>query len=451
MKKLLASLIVLSIFAAVLFAGDFAEYKLSNGIPVYAKKNTVNHIDSVCVVVKGGVHYYDKEYSGLENGLFKMMVKGSVRYSVEDLKDLKYETGCSLKAVTDFEGSWLSLTTIDEYLPETLPVLLNGFTNPVYTESEFNKLTTENGERIQSMLNEPVDMANYYARQLIFQNHEYATSPGVTPESVNNITIPAMKNHHAKIMDARRIYVVAITNNDVSEYLPLLEKELGKIKAGSWPLKDEAVAPVSIKKRPLVLTHGAAQGTGYFYRAFAAPSVTSDEYIPFLVARKIYDQTMHNVLRAKYGMCYVAGNTDFGIVPNIGFEILYRCNDPTDIKARVAEARNITAEGKYILDVDKNGDYVLADIEAGFEGFRNTQINALYGNYMTATGMAGLINESILMFGNPDGLENQLNQISKVTAEQVNQVFNKYFVTDQEFWFACVAPECEEETEAILR
>ena len=52
MKKLLASLIVLSIFAAVLFAGDFAEYKLSNGIPVYAKKNTVNHIDSVCVVVK---------------------------------------------------------------------------------------------------------------------------------------------------------------------------------------------------------------------------------------------------------------------------------------------------------------------------------------------------------------------------------------------------------------
>ena len=55
------------------------------------------------------------------------------------------------------------------------------------------------------------------------------------------------------------------------------------------------------------------------------------------------------------------------------------------------------------------------------------------------------------MFGNPDGLENQLNQISKVTAEQVNQVFNKYFVTDQEFWLACVAPECEEEPEAILR
>lgn len=450
MKKIYSFIAVLVFIAGLCFAADFTEYRLSNGIPVYAKKNTVNHIDSVCIVVKGGVHYYDKENSGIESALFKMMTKGSVRYSFDDLKDMKYETSASMQAVSQFEGSWLSLTSIDDYLMETLPALLNGFTNPVYTESEYTKLTTENREKIQSMLNEPVDMASYYARQLLFQNHVYETSPGVTPESINNITIPAMKNHHKQIMDSRRIYVVAVTNNDISEYLPLLESELGKIKTGTVKLASSEIEPVSIKKKPLVLTHAAAQNTGYYYRAFAAPSVTSDEYIPFMVAKKIYNQTMYNVLRIKYGMCYSVGNSDFGIIPNINFEILYRCNDNTDLKQRIAEARNIVAEGNYILDVDKNGNYIFEDIAAGFEGFKNTQINALYGSHITTTGMANLANESILLWGNPDSLENQLGLIKDVTCQQVLEVFKKYYLTYEDFWFACVAPDQEELTEAVL-
>jgi len=451
MKKIISICAFIVTLAAVVFAGDFTEYKLSNGIPVYAKKNTVNKIDSVCVIVKGGVHFYEKEYSGLEHALFAMMMKGSARYSFDDIKAAKYETGCSFHASTNYEGSMLSLTTIDDYLMETLPMLLNGFTNPSYNPAEFAKLTTQNKEKIQSMLNDPEDIALYYARQLIFQNHPYETSPGVTPESINNVTVAAMKNLHSQVLDSRRITVVAITNKDASEFLPLLEKELGKIKTGSYKLESSQVPEIKVKKRPLVLTHAAAEGSGYYYRACKAPSVTSDEYIPYLVCKKIYNQTMYNVLRSKYGMCYGANCADLGVVPNIGFEILYRCSDQTDLKERVAEARNIMAQGKYILDVDKKGDYVFADVEAGFEGFKNTQINALYGNRLTTSGMSGLAGESILLWGDPVSFENQLNQISSVTAGQVMEVFNKYFVTEDEFWFACVAPDCEEQTEAALK
>lgn len=449
MKKYI-SLIFAVLFTFSVFAVDVKELYLSNGIPVYAVKNTSNKIDTVSLVVKGGVFEIEPEYSGIEAAVFNMIMRGSKSYSFDDIKDFIYETGSQFNNDLTYEYSSWNLTTIDDYLNDALKIMIDGFVNPVFPESEYSKMMTEYNEYLSSMLNNPVQLTLYYAMQTLFQNHPYQSEPNVNLYSLKNITIPAIKNHHEEILDSRRIYIVAVTNSDPESYLPVLEEGLGKIKAKGTVLCDINPPELEVSRKPLVVSHQAARGTGYFFRSYKVPAITSDDYIPFVVANKIYSQNFNIVMRQKYGMCYTAATEEAGMLSNFGFEILYNCSDVVNIKSRMNEARNITAEGNYITGLANNRNYILSGMENSLEAVKNSLINTLYSTQLTTAGVADVVKKGVILFGDPNAMEDQYKQIKDVTLDDVLTVFNKYIATDKEFWFACVAPEVEDATELFL-
>ena len=95
------------------------------------------------------------------------------------------------------------------------------------------------------MLNDPSSMGFYYAEMLVYQNHPFSTSSAVLPESIDNITIPAMKKLHSQILDSRRISVVAVGSVDLQKLLVQLETTLGKIKPQNYPLKNLHILLIS--------------------------------------------------------------------------------------------------------------------------------------------------------------------------------------------------------------
>ena len=73
-------------------------FTLENSIPVYVNLDLSSHFTSLSVIVSGGINYYSKEESGLEDAVFNMITSGSKKYSYSDLQDFYYRTGSSISS-----------------------------------------------------------------------------------------------------------------------------------------------------------------------------------------------------------------------------------------------------------------------------------------------------------------------------------------------------------------
>lgn len=433
------------VFAEKLPEKDVIEEKhLSNDIPVYFMKNTANHIDCVIVGVKGGIQYYGEEMSGIEKLTFEMMCKGSENYSYDEIQNLFYDTTSAISVKSALYGSRLVLRSIDEYVETMLPVMLESFVSPQFPESEFEKSYTDCQTELQSQLNEPIRLAMYYATKVLYENHPFAISNTATPESINNLTLDAVKEYYKTLLDSRRFYVIAVTNKSSDDLMPYFEKYLGKIGKGTEPLKEMKIEDIKVKEAPMVFTHQAIAGSSHVFRAFSAPSIRSEFYEPFAVAKNIYDKILFSVVRGKYGACYSVFTGTENLEAGVGFEVAYRCSDFSDIKNHMKEAREILKEGKYITNTNADGSFVYGSIKDDFENFKNSMITSYYESEITTRDRAADLDSSILLFGDTTSFKKIMDSLTSVTYEQVMQAVDKYILTEDDFWFGVTGPEDED-------
>ncbi len=420
------------------------EKRLSNDIPVYFMKNTVNHIDCVIVGIKGGIQYYSEEMSGIEKLTFEMLGRGSENYSYDEIQNLFYDTSSSISVKSSLYGSRLVLNSIDDYVETMLPVMLESFVFPQFSESEFEKAYTDCQAELQRQLNEPMKLALYYAFKVLYENHPFAISNTATPESINNLTLNAVKEYYKTLLDSRRFYVIAVTNKSSDELLPYFEKYLGKIDKGSELLKEMKIENIKVKEEPKVFTHQAIAGSSHVFRAFSAPSIHSEFYEPFNVAKSIYDKILFSVVRGKHGACYSVFTGRGNLEASVGFEIAYRCSDFSDIKNHMKEAREILKEGKYITNTNADGSFVYGSIKDDFENFKNSMITSYYESEITTRDRAAVLDSSILIFGDATSFKKIVDSLISVTYEQVMQAVDKYILTEDDFWFGITGPEDED-------
>ena len=71
MKKI--AVFIFSLFILFFsYAENVQKYTLSNGIEVYIRDNQINEIDAMQIFLVGGVAYYPKELSGIEDFTFEI-------------------------------------------------------------------------------------------------------------------------------------------------------------------------------------------------------------------------------------------------------------------------------------------------------------------------------------------------------------------------------------------
>lgn len=440
-------LLAVSVFAK---ENEVKELKLKNGIPVYYMENTNSKIDAVTINVEGGTYTFSPEYSGLEEIVFEMMGTGSKDYSYEYLQSYFYQTGSSISQSAQRQYSNLTLVTIDEYFDSGLPLLTDGFLNPVFNKREYDKLMTIRQQSVQELMNNPQSLGEYSAQKIIFENHPYATATFAVPESIENLTVENIKKHHKTLLDSRRIKIFAVVHKDSRELVDALNETIGNIPALKTPLVNIHSESVTVNHAPVVLVHEAASGTGFVYRTYSLPAYGTEEYYAYLLASEVYKTIMFNVLRNKYSMCYSPFEACTGGEVNIGFEYLYRVSKIDDVKAQVAEARSLMSEGKVIVSTNADGSFIVKDVAEVLEGTKSSVISALYSSQKTTAGLAGRMIKSVYCYGDPTALDSVASLIRGFTSQQVIDVFNKYIVTENDMWCAVVGPENEVAMEEIL-
>lgn len=255
-------------------------YYLKNKIPVYVQKNSSHNVE-VAFAVRGGVENLTKETSGLESALFNLMSLSSKKFSQNQLDAISYKTGLSFSKTNKMTGSAFGISVLDKYLKETLCVLENAFLNPQFTQENFEQIQVQVQRRVKNIQNDVQTMLSYEIQQELYKNHPYEVSTLVTLDSAQNITLENLKNHHEKILDAGKIFVVAVGNFDSVWLVKELNKSLGKLKV----LGDETFALAGEADGSRDKTRALAEKTGTFLQAtvsFAAETDSSSSKVSAL-------------------------------------------------------------------------------------------------------------------------------------------------------------------------
>lgn len=421
---------------------NVTQLKLKNGIPVYVLTDKSKKIDAVSVCVKGGLSHLTRETSGLEGALFHMMSQSSEGYSFEARQKLNFETGASISHYTDPEYTTLSLSVLDSNLYKTLPVMIDGLLNPKFDENLFANNMTSYRQDIQNTLNDPMSLIMYTARNAVYQGHPYQTSPGITPDSIENISIDAMKKLHSSIMQPEDIFVVAVGNVNAKKLVTELNKTLGKLESKKGDEKKAAAEPadLTISGQPQVLTSRNVAGNGYALRIFPSPSVTSDDFVPARIASSIYSEIMFNVVRERRGICYTPLSSVNSTKAAFGFEVLVNLTDYANFAKAVAEARDIMTQGKVIKSLDAKGNYVFDSLADSLDSYRNKFINSNFSSLASSFGKASQLTSDLVYFGDLSHTAKEMDKLKALTADDVLRTFKTYWVDKGSRWFAIVGP-----------
>lgn len=411
-------------------SGVIQVYRLKNGIPVYYRESRESSTSAFYIGVKGGVTYLKPEQSGLEDALFTMMHTSSAHYSYNERVKLAFTTQSNIGSYSIHEGSALTLSCLNYYAEKMLPVLLDGFTEPVYGDKEYADLMRSLKQQLQNEKNDPSSILMKTAARAVYKNHPYETSTDVTEDSIALITKENMESLHRQILDSRRIFVAVAGNTDIDFVLSRLNAYLGKIPALKTTPAAESVPAVTVAGEPVVKTHPSAAGTGFVLRVVSGPSVRSEDYIASCIASDMYSEVLFTIVREQHGICYTPQAFNDSSQAPVAGEFLYRVSNLTEFKKYTDEARSFMAAGKI-------GNSTVSE---RLPGFINAYINRKYSGQQTSAGLASRICAGMLQFGNVTQIEEMAGKAQAVTADDILRVFKKYWCAGEGRWFAVTGP-----------
>ena len=417
---------LLAIFALCLFscrapAKDGLAFELKNKIPVYYKSVDSTKMASVIICVKGGTLMYDREHSGIEAELFELMSRGSEKYSYDDIRRLAYDSSFSIGSSSNFAGSAFTLSCLSSYIDKSLDVFLDCFLNPAFDQTQYDNMMTECDQGLQRLENNPQSLLSYTISKEVYKNHPLGTSSSVLPESRSNMTLENLKKYYKEILDAKRIFVVAAGDINLSKLRRALEKTLAKIPAqeNEFFVPDP---PAFAIKGPAVSLKSPAlkKGSGHIALVFKSPAYNSPDLIAARVAASMYNESLFNIVRTKYGACYTpSASVGFSPAP-YGMVFLYRVSDMENAASYIPQAEE---------------DFLQSDIEGNIKGYIKKYINSAYQNQMTCSSIASRSATALLTFGDIDGFDKLAAAAKNVTADDVRRVFRQYFQSNDERFF----------------
>lgn len=410
----------------------FSVQKLDNSIPVYFKEMDNVKTTQVYVMFSGGSSAIKYDESGIEFSVLQMLKRGSKKYTNADIQDVSYQTRMGLFSYCAKDYSIYGLFTLNHYFDKCFDVYLDTLLNPTFTESVFNVFYKELEQKVQASSQNSSSILLDEIYNTVYKNTPYQTDSLPRIDNLAKITSSSVKEHYTKMLDSSRISVIVVGSFSSKKILNKLNKSLGKIESKTFvPANIEE--PKVIKGVSSVVSE-QVNGSGLIAKIIIAPSSDSPDYIPFQIASSIYDEILFSVVREKYGCCYSINNNYLSNKKPVSFIFFYRVSDFDKILNSLSEAESIMKSGKIISHKNEASDFETVLLKDVFISYQNKLINSIYSSLITPSGVAAQIVFELANDKLPQEYLYYENKILECTAEQVVDVFNKYWVGSDSSW-----------------
>ncbi len=406
---------------------DYLKEVLANGLTVIVKSNPDSRVFALNVIGKNRSATEPEGKDGITDFVNRMVEKGTASHSAEMLSRELSSIGAN---VTLYDNPWIpyddryttrqfsfmKFETIDKFTEKGLNLFADMIINPAFDSVEVEKVRQEIFGLIGRSSGSTYKTARDKFYAALFEGTPYGRSIEGNYRTISSITIADLKKHHARMYSPENMIITIGTNYPADEVMAMAGEIFGTMSKTSFePISCEKPSDVQQVKK----AHEKMEKEQvYIYLGHLLPSANSPDAPGLKVANAILSKRLQNNLRENQSLAYSVGSSVI-LDRNFGWLI---CSIGTGVdnfeKARIG---------------------ILGEIR-GMKTNRPTEdeleeaINSMWGSNLMAK--LSRINQAYYMGVNEylglgyDYDDKYLDEIRRVTPEQVQQLAQKYFDTE---------------------
>jgi len=385
------------------------EFTTANGLKTIHRRVTGNEVVAVQIYFRGGTRNITDKNAGVESLLFEVAQQGTKNFSKSVINRELARMGTVIDGASGYDFSVIAMRCVRKNFDRSWELLTDIVLNPLFDEKEvaLTKDQVLNGLRQQNDL--PETSVAILSSKLLYSSHPYFNSPDGTVESVSALTANDLKAHHAKILGAGRMLVVAVGDVTLPEIKQKVEASFGKIAKGDF--KDEVLPNFAKASAPEFQVINRPVETNYVRATFAAPPLNNPDYPAFSVTADILSQLFFQEVRVKRNLSYGADATLLSNRANSAY-LSVTTQKPNET-LRVMYAQIDFLQSRLIPEE------ALHAIVSGF-------LTKYYTKLETNDAQAARLAEYELQGGGWRRLETWINEVNKVTPKDINRVSQTY-------------------------
>ena len=372
---------------------------------------------SIGVWLTRGSRHERADRGGIAHFVEHILFKGTDSRSAEDIAQAIDSIGGQLDAFTAKEYASYYIKVLDEHLPLALDILSDIVLNPAFSVEDIEREKKVVVEEIKMVEDTPDDLVHEIFTQGFWEDHPLGRPILGTRETVESFTTGTLRDYFRKAYVPGNFIVSAVGNLEHAHVRNLVEEKFGALKSVGDAVGEQAptvVPKIQIRNKELEQSHLCLGSSSY-------PQDHDDRYSSYvlntLLGGSMSSRLFQNV-REKRGLAYavfsgLAAYRDAG-----AFTIYAGCANEA-----VGEVIDLVVEE---LKAVKQTPVLPAELQRAKDHLKGSLMLSLEN---TASRMSHLARQEIY-FDRQFGLDETLQGVERVTAEDVQRVASDLFGND---------------------
>lgn len=392
--------------------------KLDNGVRVVLEK--IDYVRSISfgIWVKNGSRNEHTEYNGMSHFIEHMLFKGTENRTAKQIAEEMDAVGGQINAYTTKEYTCYHTRVLDKHFDRALDVMSDMFLHSRFAQKDIEKERNVIIEEINMYEDAPEELVHDTLQEAIWQGSSLGQPILGTVESISKFQTKDMKNFFENQYHTENTVISVAGHFDTEEMYTKLNKTLGQ-----WKRKNDFVyydtktiyTPKVIKKE---------KDIEQVHLCIAFPSLERDHPQKYALAvfNTIFGGGMSSILfqkiREENGLTYTIYSYTSAYVDS-GLFAIYGGMNPNQTEKVIQlifDEIKLLKQNKFpqkLIDITK--EQIISNFIIG----RESTVNL-----MTSSGA------SVLLRGFVQDTEEILQQIEKITVEDIQNVIEKIFVKE---------------------
>lgn len=382
---------------------------LINGVKVIVYPSG-NEIVVIQTVIKGGVQNYTADKAGIESLAINALTEcGTTLNDKNSFKDKLDKVSAQVYGNAGMSFSSFVMNCIKGDFETVWPLYVEAMTKPAFNNKEFDRIKQDAVNSIRAAESNPDNAIDRMAKQTAFTGKPFATNPQGTVETVTKLTSVDAKKYWQSILTRSRLAIVVVGDLDKSSIEKHMQDFLSKLPVGRpFVPKKEIYTPVSNSFK----AQERENATNYVQGITSAPMPGTPEYNAFSLGMNIFSTRHFVEVRSKNGLSYApgvwlsTGNTTF-----------------SNIYVTTTEPDKYIAVARHLIDTIRQNGFTPEELK----NQKTSYLTGIYYRDETNQALANSLASNEVVHGDWHRTIKIKDDINKVTLDQVNGTFKKYF------------------------
>ncbi len=212
-----------------------SEHVLGNGMKVVIREDHRLPLAYACMAFKAGCRAENEHDAGVTDLMSECLLKGTSTRSAADIARFLEDIGGAINTSTGNNSLSVGCQVLAEDLDAGLELMADVVMNPSFPEDAFLREKESFVADAEEDMEDPLSVAFRQERKVAYGHVSYGNSPSGTPESLSSLTVQDIKKQYERIICASNAVICISGDVRKEEVLPLLEKHLGGMRAGTPP------------------------------------------------------------------------------------------------------------------------------------------------------------------------------------------------------------------------